>query len=145
MKQDQPNDPGQTSRIGGTRPRIRRKRKRFAGSDIKLDEDDPWCLKLRKARLRAGLTQSELADYLKVSRTTICLWEKGMTFPIKKKFDAIETILNETLFVRNDSTYEPSRPSEHLVLLRVFHSLPNSDRAKVLGFATNLASQNKTT
>lgn len=47
---------------------------------------------LEAARVNAGLTQKDLAEYLKVTVTTVSNWEKGITEPTATQFRAISEV-----------------------------------------------------
>ena len=42
-------------------------------------------ISLKAARVNAGLTQKEVADYCKVSNKTVCKWENGESYPNAKQ------------------------------------------------------------
>lgn len=44
---------------------------------------------LKAARINAGLTQKQAADYLGVSNKTLCAWESGNTMPQIHRIDAL--------------------------------------------------------
>lgn len=49
----------------------------------------PVKISIRAARVNAGYSQKEAADYLGVSNKTLGNWEKGITFPPADKIPAI--------------------------------------------------------
>lgn len=51
----------------------------------------------KKARLKIGLTQTEVANRLGVSIVTVCKWEKGICFPAVKRINAVADALNTTV------------------------------------------------
>lgn len=58
---------------------------------------------LRAARVNAGLSQTEAANLLNVSKTTLVKWEKGLTFPnvpaIEKICDLYRTHYDDIIFL----------------------------------------------
>lgn len=44
---------------------------------------------LKAARVNAGLTQSEVAEKLKISTGTLKNWERGKTFPKQPQIEAL--------------------------------------------------------
>ena len=53
--------------------------------------------KIREYRLKAGLTQGELADKLGYDRTAIVKWENGSKEPLASTVKAIANVLNVTV------------------------------------------------
>lgn len=49
---------------------------------------------LKAARVNSGLSQSEAAIKLKISKSTVLNWEKGRTFPDPRHIQAIERLYN---------------------------------------------------
>ena len=52
-------------------------------------------LEIRKARLKAGITETELARRLGVSRKTVYFWERGLRFPETKRILLLCNILGK--------------------------------------------------
>lgn len=51
----------------------------------------------RKARMIAGITQTELAEKIGVSAVAVNKWENGHTFPSVKRLRAVANALNITV------------------------------------------------
>lgn len=51
-----------------------------------------WCKLTRNIRLRAGLTQAQLAAAIKASQSAISLWEDGFITPSRKYQRKLEAI-----------------------------------------------------
>ena len=51
-------------------------------------------INFKKARLRAGLLQKDVADALGVDKSTVCLWETGKTKPRANILPKVAEILN---------------------------------------------------
>ena len=51
---------------------------------------------LKAARVNAGLTQSEVAEKLKISTGTLKNWERGKTFPKQPQIEALCELYNVT-------------------------------------------------
>lgn len=49
---------------------------------------------IRTLRKKAGLTQQELADVLKIDRVAVCKWETGVNRPRADKLPDIAKALN---------------------------------------------------
>ena len=52
---------------------------------------------IKKARVMAGLTQTELAERLGVSHVSVCKWENDHAFPRPGRLKAIADVLNTTV------------------------------------------------
>lgn len=52
-------------------------------------------MKLKYARIEAGITQGEFAEIMGVSQTMVCLWEKGKNIPCKKNREKIKAFFKE--------------------------------------------------
>lgn len=50
-----------------------------------------------KQRKKAGLTQQEVADALKVAQCTVSLWESGVTYPTGNRIQAIAKLYGCTI------------------------------------------------
>lgn len=50
-------------------------------------------MRLKNARLVAGLTQEELAEKVGVEPSTVCLWETNKTKPAPKRYKMIADAL----------------------------------------------------
>ena len=51
----------------------------------------------RRARLIQGLTQTELADALGVSKVSVCKWELGRGLPKAKRLPEVARVLHTTV------------------------------------------------
>lgn len=54
-------------------------------------------MRLKEARLSAGLTQEEVAKALNISRTTVTMWETGDVNPTADKLPAIARLYGCTI------------------------------------------------
>jgi len=54
---------------------------------------------LRKARLRSGMSQYELAEKLSVSHEAVHLWERGLRAPRSKNLKALHRALGAQLAI----------------------------------------------
>lgn len=52
---------------------------------------------IKQARLIAGLTQSELADLIGVSRVSVWKWEKDIVYPRPRRLKSIASVLDTTV------------------------------------------------
>lgn len=52
---------------------------------------------LRLLRIKAGMSQKELADALNISQAAVTNWERGKSFPTSDKLPEIAEVLNCTL------------------------------------------------
>lgn len=48
-------------------------------------------------RLRAGLTQREVAEALHVTQGSVCLWEKGLKYPTVGHLKALANFFDTTV------------------------------------------------
>ena len=62
-------------------------------------------MRIKESRLKQNLTQQELGDLLKVSKVSVCLWEKGVKKPSSKNLLQLSKVLNVPLeyLIGNDS------------------------------------------
>ena len=51
----------------------------------------------KRARLKLGLTQAELAESLNVSTVTVNKWENGRTFPKPKRLQEVADVLRTSV------------------------------------------------
>ena len=51
----------------------------------------------KRARLTQGLTQTELADALGISKVSVCNWELGRSLPKVKRLPEVARILHTTV------------------------------------------------
>jgi transcriptional regulator with XRE-family HTH domain len=116
----------------------KRKKKRFAENNIDINRDDLWYEKFQKARLQLGLSQRDIADIIGVTRTAVCLWEKGDNFPSKKRYDQIEELLGSTIFDRGKKNFRPSKDPDYIVLMKLFKQLSEEDKNTVVSYASQL-------
>lgn len=61
--------------------------------------------RIKEARLKQKLTQSELGRIINVSKVSICLWEKGTKIPSAKNLLQLSKVLNVDLeyLIGNDN------------------------------------------
>lgn len=115
-----------------------RRQRNFSGILLEVLPVDPWFLRLKKARLRAQLSQRDLATILRISNVAISHWERGVSFPNKKKLDIIETILNEKIFETAPKIYAPGNTPEGIQLLLIYNMLDESKQIALIKFAQRL-------
>lgn len=106
------------------------------------------CLKMY--RLRAGMTQFELANKLKVSPATVSKYEVGSVIPDVDRLIMLSKIFNistDTLLGLNESeitNVEPSKyNSNELELLELFKQLPDEYKYEVKGYIRGIIASNK--
>lgn len=61
--------------------------------------------KIKELRMSRGLTQKELANMLKVKRTTVTMWENGESFPHTDRLLPLAKILNTSVAVLLESKH----------------------------------------
>ena len=61
---------------------------------------------LRKTRLEKGLLQKEAAVRIGVSEDTYSFWERGLTFPIPERAEAIRRFLSKNTSLLKDKLLE---------------------------------------
>lgn len=62
-------------------------------------------MKIKQLRLAAGLTQQEIADAMKVDRSTVSYWESGVSMPRAEQLPKLADLLGctiDTLFGREE-------------------------------------------
>jgi transcriptional regulator with XRE-family HTH domain len=59
-----------------------------------VDASEPLGVKLRRLRKERGLSLTDFADKVGVSRPTVWSWETGKTKPRRQKLDAVAATLN---------------------------------------------------
>ena len=59
-------------------------------------------MRLKEARMRAGLTQTKLAERLNVSQVAVSLWESGTARPRPGTRRQIEGVLGAVEYARSD-------------------------------------------
>lgn len=93
---------------------------------------------LKKIRLKRGLSQSQLADKLKVGKSTISMYESGKREPNFEMLEAIADVLNVNLhFLMGDENpdftqVEPLLPNETEAMM-LYRSLDSEDQAEIRG------------
>ena len=63
-------------------------------------------MSIKTARMLKNMTQKELAQRLKISRTTVSMWESGESLPRADRLSELSRILDcgvEELLKRNES------------------------------------------
>lgn len=63
-------------------------------------------MNIKKLREKAGMTQGQLAEKMKIRQTTVSNWEMGIAFPRAKQIPCLADILGcsiDALFGRDDS------------------------------------------
>ena len=94
--------------------------------------------RIRVARERKGLNQSELAMALAVTPQTVQQWEAGKTSPRNKKIDALAKILDVTSdwLLTGREVLQPSNDEElsrqERMMLELFRDLTDDQRSEAL-------------
>lgn len=73
-----------------------RERERVIAADVRIDP-----VTARAVRLRAGLTQDEIAERVGVTRYAICAYERGRRHPSLINAVAYQRVLDELIEARN--------------------------------------------
>lgn len=84
-------------------------------------------MRLSELRKKKNITQKELAEHLRVSRSAVAMWETGASEPDNKTLDSIANYFDvsvDYLLGRSDSIQEESE----------FGHLLNDDRVHVRAF-----------
>lgn len=78
---------------------------------------------IKKARVEAGFTQGDLADYLGVTRPLITSIENGHTAPTLRHLEQLPKILGKPLGYFFDLDVDPeSTPPREIEILAIFRS-----------------------
>lgn len=110
----------------------KKKPKKFSGQTLETSVSDPWEVRFRKARLKCGLSQADLARILHVTPAAVSIWEAGINFPAKKRFNEINIILQSNIFVKAHEVFEPAPMPEHVIFLKKFLAAPECVRNKII-------------
>lgn len=96
--------------------------------------------RLKNLRVDTGKTQKEIADILGVDRTTYVKYENGNSEP---NFEMLRK-LSDLFDVSIDYLLEQKElPADEQLILKLYESLDDKDKAKAEGFLAALADQDK--
>lgn len=106
--------------------------------------------RLKNLRVDTGKTQKEIADILGVDRTTYVKYENGNSEPnfemlrkLSDLFDvSIDYLLEQKELPADDNGGQALSADEQLIL-KLYESLDDKDKAKAEGFLAALADQDK--
>lgn len=91
--------------------------------------------RMREARMRAGLTQRELAQRFSVRHNTISNWEKDKSAPTPVQIERICTVLgvspNYLVSGVEDGAVFPELPSDEIALLKRYRALDATGKGAV--------------
>lgn len=112
-----------------------RRIRRYGGASLVVLPTDPWFIKLKKARLRAGMSQRQLAGILEISSVAVSHWERGLSFPRESKYEVLETLFAQKIFDASPLVFSPSRLPENIELLKIYNSLNKKGKEDLIRFA----------
>lgn len=106
-------------------------------------------MRVRKARLRARLTQRRAADLMGVGRATVQRWERGVDVPGARALAMAAKVLDTSVYYLTGIRDTPERglfPSEDgRAMLEIFEKLPPDARQLMIGTARDLLQAQKAT
>lgn len=100
---------------------------------------------LKDARLRAGLTQQEVADALGVTKAAVCTWESGTSKPRMGKMTEIAEVLGTSVPELMGETAVSDLPWDELELLKRYRACSPANRIRLLNDAQSYAEENEST
>lgn len=118
--------------------KLSRKRRKFAGLTLEILPTDPWFLKIKKARLKAQMSQRDFAQVMGVSPVAISYWERNLSFPEKNKYQKIENVLGIKIFDGSPEKFSPAIMPENIELLLIYNRLDPSLKRDLIAFARAL-------
>ena len=98
--------------------------------------------KIKELRIAASLTQQELADKIKVSQSTITMWENGKREPDLETLECIADFFNVDMNYLTGTAEVTTRildQSQH-ALISLYDQLNEEGREKLLDYAADLVS-----
>jgi transcriptional regulator with XRE-family HTH domain len=115
-----------------------RRARRFSGTSLVALPTDPWFIKLKKARLRARLSQRDLAAIMEISHVAISLWERGLSFPRESKYEVLESVLAQKIFEVATPVFSPAPSPPNIELLKIYNALDGTGREDLIHFAREI-------
>lgn len=95
--------------------------------------------RLKSARLKAGMTQQEVADAVGVTKAAVCTWEGGTARPRMSKMEELAAALGMSVTELLGEQAVSDLPWDELELLRCYRLLAPQARLKLLTEARQLA------
>jgi transcriptional regulator with XRE-family HTH domain len=101
--------------------------------------------RIRATRRDRGLTQDELADLVKVSRSAVAQWETGRTGQVTGNLsriaDALQVNVEYLVYGQDNRAVGEIRQGDELALLRLYRECDHEDRQTLLRTARRFARQ----
>jgi transcriptional regulator with XRE-family HTH domain len=104
--------------------------------------------RIRTVRLDRGLTQTQLAIMVGVSRSAVAQWETGRTGQVTGNLsriaDALEVSVEHLMYGANKHAPAEARQGDELALLRLYRECDPDDRQMLLRTARRLVRRDNT-
>jgi len=75
------------------------------------DQPPPLAKAIRQARMRASLSQAELAERLQIRQSSVSQWERGSTRPSTEHLLALAATLGIDILHQLTSSADPEHPN----------------------------------
>jgi len=96
----------------------------------------PFGERLKRARIRSAMTQTELAEKMDVSQAQISIWESGRTVPSKQQKESLKRILGGWASEKTEETeISPGALSAWLTRTRLAKNLSVPELAEAAGLS----------
>lgn len=87
-----------------------------------------FCDIFKQLRKRSGYTQSELGKLLKISKSTICMYELGERMPDYDMMKSISNIFNVTMDYLYEKETNTGLTETERLLLELFRQIPEDQQ-----------------
>lgn len=94
-----------------------------------------FCYRLKEARSKLGLTQSEFGELLGAKKRTVADWEKGVSSPTGLQLEKLAQQNVDVTYIITGQETNPvpsSLPADEQLLIDTYRSLPVAKRREML-------------
>ena len=110
----------------------------FSVNDLGMDKNNRFYL----ARIKKGLSQTEVADILGLNKTAVSKWEGNKTFPdpevLIKVVDLYQVTADYLLGITNDSQLFDDARVERQEVLELFDQLNVGEQERAIGYMESM-------
>ncbi len=110
----------------------------FSVNDLGMDKNNRFYL----ARIKKGLSQTEVADILGLNKTAVSKWEGNKTFPdpevLIKVVDLYQVTADYLLGITNDSQLFDDARVERPEVLELFDQLNVGEQERAIGYMESM-------
>ena len=110
----------------------------FSVNDLGMDKNTRFYL----ARIKKGLSQTEVADILGLNKTAVSKWEGNKTFPdpevLIKVVDLYQVTADYLLGITNDSQLFDDARVERPEVLELFDQLNVGEQERAIGYMESM-------